>query len=169
MSLRDIVQWPDPRLATICAAVTQDEDVTALIADMLDTMYDAPGRGLAAPQVGVLKRLFVMDVGWKDGARDPIVMINPQILWRAEDTAGGEEGCLSIPGLSTEVIRPTRVRVHWQDAGRKSQEQTFEGFAARCIQHEYDHLDGRVTLDHLSPELRAEAEARYLSQKDARP
>lgn len=168
MSLLPIVLWPDRRLSTICRPVDADEDVTALIADMLETMYDAPGRGLAAPQVGVLKRLFVMDVDWKDGARNPIVMINPQLLWRAEETAVGEEGCLSIPGVSTEVSRPTRVHVRWLDAERQPCEQEFDGFAARCIQHEYDHLDGRVTFDHLSPQARAAADAQYQPDEDTR-
>ncbi|VCU59792.1 Peptide deformylase [Tritonibacter mobilis] len=167
MSLSPIVKWPDPRLTAVCAPVAEGEDLSGLIANMLETMYDAPGRGLAAPQVGVLKRLFVMDVDWKDGARNPVVMVNPDILWRATETAEGEEGCLSIPGLTTLVTRPTEIRVRWYDAGNAVNEQCFDGFAARCIQHEYDHLDGRVTFDHLSPEMRHTAHQHYLSQKEA--
>ncbi|MCG7628812.1 peptide deformylase [Epibacterium sp. MM17-32] len=169
MSLLPIVRWPDPRLATVCAPVQADEDLSTLIADMLETMYDAPGRGLAAPQVGVLKRLFVMDVDWKTGARTPVVMVNPEILWRSQDVAPGEEGCLSIPGVLTEVIRPVQIRVRWQNTQGESLEGGFDGFAARCIQHEYDHLDGRVTFDHLSAADRDAAEARYCAQKEALP
>lgn len=168
MSLLPIVKWPDPRLTAICAPVAEGEDLSGLIANMLETMYDAPGRGLAAPQVGVLKRLFVMDVDWKDGARNPVVMVNPDILWRATETAEGEEGCLSIPGVTTPVIRPTEIRVRWYDTDNAVNEQCFDGFAARCIQHEYDHLDGRVTFDHLSPEMRRTAHQQYLSQKEAK-
>ncbi len=166
MSVLPILKWPDKRLSAPCARVETGEDLAPLIADMLETMYDAPGRGLAGPQVGVLKRLFVMDVDWKTGPRNPVVMINPEILWRSVDTELGEEGCLSIPGVSTEVSRPSQVRVRWQDEAGATQERDFDGFAARCIQHEYDHLDGRVTFDHLSGEARATAEARYQLQKD---
>jgi len=169
MSLLPIVRWPDPRLAAVCALVQADEDLSTLIADMLETMYDAPGRGLAAPQVGVLKRLFVMDVDWKTGARNPVVMVNPEILWRSQDVAPGEEGCLSIPGVLAEVSRPVQIRVRWQNAQGESLEGDFDGFAARCIQHEYDHLDGRVTFDHLSAADRDAAEARYCAQKEALP
>ncbi|KUP94122.1 peptide deformylase [Tritonibacter horizontis] len=167
MSLRPIVTWPDARLSTVCTAVDPAEDLSDLIADMLETMYDAPGRGLAAPQVGVLKRLFVMDVAWKDGPAAPVVMINPDILWHSDDLVAAQEGCLSIPGVSTEVYRPTEVRLRWQDAGGAWHEDQFDGFAARCIQHEYDHLEGRVTFDHLAPEARQAAEDRYHTQKDA--
>lgn len=166
MSILPILKWPDPRLSTLCAPVEAGEDLSTLIADMLETMYDAPGRGLAGPQVGVLKRLFVMDVDWKEGPANPMVMINPDILWRSEDTCAGDEGCLSIPGVTTEVIRPAQVRVRWQDASGATQEQDFDGFAARCIQHEYDHLDGQVTFDRLTAEARATAEATYQSHKE---
>ncbi len=166
MSVLSILKWPDKRLATPCIPVAEGEDLATLIADMLDTMYDAPGRGLAGPQVGVLKRLFVMDVDWKTGPRNPLVMVNPEILWRSEDSQPGEEGCLSIPGVMTEVSRPTQVRLRWRDATGATQERDFDGFAARCIQHEYDHLDGRVTFDHLDEEARTAAEDRYRLHKD---
>ncbi|OIQ28646.1 MAG: peptide deformylase [Alphaproteobacteria bacterium MedPE-SWcel] len=165
MTTRPIVTWPDPRLATCCDAVGADEDLSALIGDMLDTMYAAPGRGLAAPQVGVLKRLFVMDVAWVDGPRTPVVMINPEILWRSDEIASGAEGCLSIPGVTTEISRPAQLRVRWQDREGVSREQEFDGFAARCIQHEYDHLDGRITFDHLPDEARMGAETDYLAAR----
>lgn len=166
MSVLPILKWPDARLATPCAPVAEGEDLAPLIADMLETMYDAPGRGLAGPQVGVLKRLFVMDVDWKTGPRNPVVMVNPEILWRSEDSQSGEEGCLSIPDVMTEVSRPSQVRLRWQDAMGAVQEQDFDGFAARCIQHEYDHLDGRVTFDHLGEEARTAAEDRYGLHKE---
>jgi peptide deformylase len=131
-------------------------EVRALAADMLDTMYAAPGRGLAAPQVGVLQRLFVMDVTWKDGPRNPMVLIDPEVLWLSEARACGPEGCLSIPGVLAEVERATALRLGWTDLDGARVEAVLEGFAAICAQHEMDHLDGIVTLDRLTPEARAE-------------
>lgn len=162
MTVRDIVRWPDPRLSTICAPVPQvDAQVRALAGDMLDTMYAAPGRGLAAPQVGVMLRLFVMDVEWKDGPSAPRVFINPEIEGVGDEQATQREGCLSIPGLSFEVSRPTEVRLSWTDVDGLRQSEAFTGFAATCVQHELDHLDGIVTFDHLSPEMRAKFETEY--------
>jgi peptide deformylase len=157
MAVLPILRWPDARLGQVCAPVTGD--VTGLAADMLDTMYDAPGRGLAAPQVGVLKRLFVMDVAWKTGAPDPLVCINPEILWASETRAEGAEGCLSIPGPTTVVSRATQIRLGWTGLDGVRREALLEGFAAICAQHEYDHLDGILTLDRLTPEARAAAVA----------
>ncbi|THD85301.1 peptide deformylase [Aliigemmobacter aestuarii] len=162
MAVLPIVRWPDARLTTRCAEVGADEDVRDLVRDMLDTMYDAPGRGLAAPQVGVLKRLFVMDVTWKEGHPDPVVMINPDILWMSEERSIGPEGCLSLPGIAPEVKRAERIRVRWTDLEGQQAEAEFSGFAAICVQHEFDHLDGIVTLMRLSPQARASAEAAYL-------
>lgn len=156
-----ILQWPEPRLSQRCAPVTPGVDLAALIGQMFDTMYDAPGRGLAAPQVGVMKRFFVMDVTWKDGDRSPQVMINPEILDRSDETASGDEGCLSIPGVLVAVERPVRVRMQWTDAEGSSRDAWLDGFAARCAQHELDHLDGIVTLDRLAPEDRAAALRHY--------
>ena len=137
------------------------EDVAQLAADMLETMYAAPGRGLAAPQVGVLKRLFVMDVTWKEGTPAPRIVINPQILWRSEDTATGAEGCLSIPGILTDIRRAREIRMAWTDELGQSQDEILTGFAAICAQHEYDHLDGIVTFDRLPPDQRTAALAAY--------
>lgn len=159
MAILPILRWPDPRLSTPCAPV--DGDVAQLAADMLETMYAAPGRGLAAPQVGVLKRMFVMDVAWKTGTPDPVVCINPEILWRSEDTAEGAEGCLSIPGISTLITRATTIRLGWTTLEGDRREADLTGFAAICAQHEYDHLDGLVTFDRLPPESRAAALAEY--------
>jgi peptide deformylase len=162
MSLLDIVQWPDTRLMQICAPVEAiTPEIEALAADMLETMYAAPGRGLAAPQVGVLVRVFVMDVGWKEGVADPLICINPVMEEVSEDRATQAEGCLSIPGVSADVTRPAQVRMAWTalDGGRCA--QRFSGFAAACVQHELDHLDGLVTFDHLDAQTRAALEAEY--------
>ena len=162
MSLRDIVIWPDRRLATACADVTDiTDDLRSLAAYMLDTMYAAPGRGLAAPQVGEMLRLFVMDTGWKEGAPTPRVFVNPQILSRSEQVATRGEGCLSIPGVTAEVTRPERISLRWSDLDGVIYTETLDGFDAACAQHEIDHLDGIVTLDRLDDAERAEILADY--------
>lgn len=168
MGLLPIVLWPDARLAVPCAPVRQvDDDVSRLAADMLDTMYAAPGRGLAAPQVGVLRRLFVMDVTWKDGPRNPVICIDPEILWRSEAVATGPEGCLSIPGVMTEVERSIEIALAWTGLDGLRHEQRLTGFAAICAQHETDHLDGIVTLDRIGAEARRLAEAAYAARGTA--
>jgi peptide deformylase len=128
---------------------------------MLETMYAAPGRGLAGPQVGVLKRLFVMDVAWKEGTPDPMVFLDPDIVWRSDERRTGAEGCLSIPGITAEVERAAEIEVMWRDLDGVRHARRFDGFAAICIQHETDHLDGLVTLDRVSPEARTALEAAY--------
>lgn len=158
-----ILRWPDARLSEPCAPAVLSDAVRALAADLLETMYDATGRGLAAPQVGRLERLFVMDVGWKDGRRTPVVMVNPAVVWQSEARAVGPEGCLSIPGPTTLVERAAEVRMRWSDLEGRMREEAFTGFAAVCVQHEFDHLDGVLTLDRLSPEARARAEAEVLA------
>lgn len=155
MSLLPIVLWPDPRLSQTCRVVAPGEDVTRLAADMLETMYHAPGRGLAAPQVGVMLRLFVMDSGWKAGTATPMVFVNPEILDQTAEVATRSEGCLSIPGITAGVTRPTGVTLRWQGLDGTVQDQGFTGFEATCIQHEIDHLDGIVTLDRVDPATRA--------------
>ncbi|MGJ8545809.1 MAG: peptide deformylase [Sulfitobacter sp.] len=163
MSVLEIVKWPDPRLQQICAAIEEiTPEIETLARDMLDTMYDAPGRGLAAPQVGVLKRMFVMDIGWKEGKPDPLVCINPMFQEIGEERAEGDEGCLSIPGVSARISRPSQVQMVWTGLNGGRFVQSFEGFGAVCAQHELDHLDGVVTFDHLSAEARASLEAAYL-------
>ncbi|APG45766.1 peptide deformylase [Phaeobacter porticola] len=161
MTVLPIVTWPDPVLSARADPVASIADVADLAQDMLDTMYAAPGRGLAAPQVGVLRRVFVMDTMWKDGARDPLVCINPEILALSDTLVTGPEGCLSIPGVSLEVARPDWVELGWRDLDGTRHQRRFDGFAAVCIQHEYDHLEGRVTFDQVLPEIRAKAEAAY--------
>jgi peptide deformylase len=161
--LLPILRWPDPRLSQICAPAVLDESLRALAADMLETMYAAPGRGLAAPQVGQLIRMFVMDVTWKDGERSPQVFVNPEILELRGERVAGPEGCLSIPGPVTEVERFQSVHLRWTDLAGDLSEAVLTGFAAICAQHEYDHLDGILTLDRLSPEARAAATAEVLT------
>ena len=155
MAVLPILRWPDPALAQVCLPVVDVASVRGLAADMLATMYAANGRGLAAPQVGAVLRLFVMDVTWKEGVAAPRVLADPVILWRSETVAMGPEGCLSIPGVVAQVSRSVQVRVGWTDPDGAAREQMFDGFAAICVQHEVDHLDGIVTLDHLEPDVRA--------------
>ncbi|MFT7057692.1 MAG: peptide deformylase [Pseudorhodobacter sp.] len=161
MAVLPILQWPDALLATVCTAVGPDEDVSRLVVDMLDTMYDAPGRGLAAPQLGVLKRFFVMDVTWKEGKPAPFICINPVIEAMSDTRATGPEGCLSIPDTTTQIERATTITLRWRDLSGAVLRQELTGFAAICAQHEFDHLDGRVTFDRLPPLARAAALAEY--------
>lgn len=157
MAVLPIICWPDARLTTVCSEISGD--VSVLAADMMETMYDAPGRGLAAPQIGVLLRIFVMDCTWKDGAYAPRVLINPELLWVSPEAAAGPEGCLSLPGITSKISRPAEVRMRWIDLNNSICEETFIGFAAKCAQHEFDHLNGILTLDHLDPAARALAES----------
>ena len=162
MSILPILRWPDPILTQTCAQIDEiTPEIERLADDMLETMYDAPGRGLAAPQVGRLVRMFVMDATWKDGKPDPMVFINPVVQEVSEERASSAEGCLSIPGVMAEVSRPQRVQVSWIGITGARYVQVFDGFAAACVQHEIDHLDGIITFDHLSPTARAKIEADY--------
>ena len=161
MSVLPILRWPDPRLSRVCDPVGPGEDLERLVTDMFETMYDAPGRGLAAPQVGVMKRLFVMDCGWKEGDMTPVTCINPEIVEASGTQATGEEGCLSIPGILAPVTRPEWIVLRWTDLGGTVQEQRLDGFEARCAQHEFDHLDGLVTFDRLDAETHAALVAAY--------
>jgi peptide deformylase len=161
--LLPILRWPDPRLTQPCAPAVLDDALRALAADMLETMYAALGRGLAAPQVGRLVRMFVMDVTWKEGTPSPQVFVNPQIVALSGAQVTGPEGCLSIPGPVTEVSRAEVVQLRWTDLEGHKHEAVLTGFAAICAQHEYDHLDGILTLDRLEPEARALAEAAVLA------
>jgi peptide deformylase len=150
MTIRPILLHPDPRLKKAAEASDGvDDDLRALIDDMLETMYDAPGVGLAAPQIGVGRRVFVMDVSEKDAPPEPQALVNPEILWASDELASYEEGCLSIPDIYEEVTRPAKVRVRWLDREGAEREAEFEGLAATCAQHEIDHLDGKLFIDHL--------------------
>lgn len=156
MSVLEIIRWPDARLSMRCDPVPEiTADIHRLAADMLETMYAAPGRGLAAPQVGELARVFVMDAGWKEDRRAPEVFINPQVTGHGDGQSTQPEGCLSIPGVAAVVTRPETVRLRWTDLAGETREREFAGFEAVCVQHEVDHLDGIVTLDRLEAEERA--------------
>ena len=151
MSLRKILLHPDPRLKKICAPVDQiDAELRKLAEDMLETMYEAPGVGLAAPQVGIVARLFVMDVAGKEADPDPRVLFNPRITWVSEEMNTHEEGCLSIPDFYEDVTRPEMVRVAYQNIDGVKAEEEFEGLGATCVQHELDHLNGKLFIDYLS-------------------
>ena len=148
MALRTILEFPDPRLRIRAQPVTQfDATLGALIADMLETMYAAPGIGLAATQVDVHQRLIVIDVS--DERNQPLILINPEILTR-EGEASTEEGCLSVPGIFDEVKRAAKIRLRAQDARGVASEQDYEDILAVCIQHEMDHLEGKLFVDYLS-------------------
>lgn len=158
MSVRPILLWPDARLSQVC--VPFDGTDATLIGDLLDTMYHARGRGLAAPQIGVMQRVFVVDVTWKEAAPEPRIFINPVMISASyADMRSMEEQCLSIPDLPMRVERPHTVRLEWTSPEGQPVSDTFDGILARCIQHELDHLDGRVIFDHQTPERRAALEA----------
>jgi peptide deformylase len=151
MALRDILILPDKRLRLVSEPVRKiDGEVKTLVDDMFATMYDAPGIGLAAIQVGVPKRVVVMDLAKKDEAQAPRVFINPEIASSLDEEATYEEGCLSIPEIYEEVTRPTQVRVKYLDLDGKEQELEASGLLATCLQHEIDHLNGVLFIDHIS-------------------
>ena len=138
----------DPVLRAVAAPVTAfDDDLALLVAEMLATMYAAPGRGLAAPQVGVSQRVFVIDTTWKYGDPDPQAFVNPQIIARSKTTATAVEACLSIPDRAFAVTRPIWVDMRWQDIAGDVQQGRFDGVAAICVCHEYDHLEGVLITD----------------------
>ncbi|TMV85591.1 peptide deformylase [Thioclava sp. BHET1] len=153
MTIRPILIHPDPRLKKLAEPISDFTPALEQLAkDMLETMYDAPGIGLAAPQIGVMKRILTMDCV-KEGEGDPrpLVIINPEILWSSDERSTYEEGCLSIPDQYAEVERPAAVTVRWQDVSGSTFEETFEGLWATCVQHEIDHLNGKLFIDYLRP------------------
>ena len=161
MAIREILVVPDPRLKLISERVdTVDDDQRALMDDMLETMYDAPGIGLAAIQIGVPKRVIVMDLGRDETAREPRFFVNPEILWRSDETAPYEEGCLSIPEIYDEVERPSKVKLRYLNYRGEQIEEDAEGVFAVCIQHEMDHLEGVLFIDYLSRLKRTRAVAK---------
>jgi peptide deformylase len=156
MALRPILIHPDPRLRKVAEPVAAiDDGLRALASDMLATMYDAPGIGLAATQLGVMKRVFVMDCAGGDEPKQPMVLVNPEITWASEETVTSEEGCLSIPEIYDDVTRAERVRVRWLGLDGLEHEQEFGERWAICAQHELDHLNGRLFIDYLSGVKRA--------------
>lgn len=151
--IRPILIHPDPRLKKLCDPVAEvTADMGKLAEDMLQTMYAAPGIGLAAPQIGITKRLIVMDcVKGEDEPARPLVLFNPEITWTSDDLSTYEEGCLSIPDQYAEVQRPAEVRVRWTGLDGKAHEEQFAGLWATCVQHEIDHLNGKLFIDYLGP------------------
>ena len=151
MALLPILVAPDPALKKISAPVKQvDAGVRKLMDDMLETMYQAPGIGLAAPQVGVLKRVIVLDLAREGEEPQPLRIANPEIVWVSDDDATYNEGCLSVPEHYADVVRPSACRVRYLDQDNKRQEIAAEGLLATCLQHEIDHLDGILFIDHLT-------------------
>ena len=156
MAIRPILEVPDPRLKTVSTPVeTFDEDLRTLVADMFETMYDAPGIGLAAIQVGVPKRVLVIDLQEQEDEegkpiKAPRVFINPEILDPSAEQSLYNEGCLSVPDQYAEVERPASIRARWQDLDGKVHEEAMDGLMATCLQHEMDHLEGILFIDHLS-------------------
>ncbi|WP_419907371.1 peptide deformylase [Hoeflea sp.] len=151
MTIKPLVLLPDPVLRAKSEPIERvDDDVQALADDMLETMYDAPGIGLAAIQVGIPRRLLVVDCSKEDEERNPIVVINPEIVARSDETSTYEEGCLSIPDYYAEVERPAHVTVEYVDREGKKQQVEAEGLLATCLQHEIDHLNGVLFIDHIS-------------------
>jgi peptide deformylase len=151
MALRDILILPDKRLRQVSDLVKKiDASLRKLIEDMFETMYDAPGIGLAAIQVGTPKRVITMDLAKKEEPKHPQVFINPEIVWTSEEKATYEEGCLSIPEYYDDVERPAQVKVKYLDLEGKPREVVADGLFATCLQHEIDHLNGVLFIDHLS-------------------
>ena len=155
MTLRDILTIPDPALRKVCAPVEEvTPDMQDLFDDMLATMYDAPGIGLAAPQIGLLKRIMVIDIvrdeDEEELQREPIVFVNPEIVWTSEDLSEYEEGCLSIPEIYETVTRPAEITVSFLNREGKQQRRDCDGLLATCVQHEIDHLNGVLFIDYIS-------------------
>jgi peptide deformylase len=170
MSRLDILTAPDPRLKQKSIAVAQvDDDLRGLMDDMLETMYAAPGIGLAAPQVGVLRRVIVVDTAKDEADRSPLCMANPEIIWVSDDDNSYEEGCLSVPEHYAAVVRPRAVKVRYLGIDNQAHELAADGLLATVLQHEMDHLDGILFIDHLSSLKRNMILRKLLkSKKDAR-
>jgi peptide deformylase len=151
MAVREIIKLPDPRLRLVSKPVTAiDNEIRTLVADMFETMYAAPGIGLAAIQVAVPQRVITLDLAKKEEPKDPRVIINPEILWSADERSTYEEGCLSIPEFYEEVERPAQVRVRYTDLEGQVHEVEATGLLATCLQHEIDHVNGVLFIDHIS-------------------
>ena len=151
--LRRILTYPDRRLRKVCETVDNiDDNLRALAADMLETMYEAPGIGLAAPQIGVIKRIIVLDCeNGEERSANPIVMFNPEIVDSSNETNVHEEGCLSIPEEYADVTRPKSVAVRWTGGDGEERAEVFDGLWATCVQHEIDHLNGKLFIDRIGP------------------
>ncbi len=150
MSLLPILEFPDPRLRTVAEPVTEfNDELRQLIKDMFETMYDAPGIGLAATQINVHQRIITIDTS--EEKNDPLVVINPQVEILTDETEKLQEGCLSVPGFYEDVVRPNRIRLTAQDEQGKTYTLDADDLLAVCIQHEIDHLEGKLFVDYLSP------------------
>jgi peptide deformylase len=168
MAILPIITIPDPLLRKKAAPIERvDATLLKLAENMLATMYDAPGIGLAAPQVGILRRLIVMDPSRDEDAKQPLVMMNPVILERGSEMRTHEEGCLSIPDVTAEIERPAMTRVGFIDREGKSREQTLEGIWSTLVQHEIDHLNGVLFIDYLSRLKRDMIVKKFTKQKRA--
>ncbi len=168
MAIREILVVPNPVLKQVSQPVDQvDDDLRALMDDMLETMYDAPGIGLAAIQIGVPKRVIVMDLAGSDEEKAPRYFVNPEILWNSDETAPYEEGCLSIPEVYDEVQRPAQVKLKYLNYQGEEVIEDADGLFAVCIQHEMDHLEGVLFIDHLSRLKRDRAVAKVKKQARA--
>jgi len=164
MALLSILRYPDPRLHTVAKPVTAfDQSLQKLVADLADTMYTAPGIGLAATQVDVHQQVIVIDIS--DTRDQLLVLVNPEIVWASEERQVYDEGCLSVPGISDGVERPVRVRVKAHDAAGKLHEFDAEGLLAVCVQHEMDHLKGKVFVEYLSPLKRNRIKTKLLKEE----
>lgn len=168
MAIREILTVPDPVLKQKSLPVERvDDDLRALMDDMLETMYAAPGIGLAAIQIGVPKRVIVMDIARPEEEPAPRYFVNPEILWTSEETAPYEEGCLSVPEIYDEVERPARVKLRYLNYHGETVEEDAEGLFAVCIQHEMDHLEGVLFIDYLSRLKREQAVKKVKKQAKA--
>ena len=163
MSIRPIIQLPDKRLRRVSEPVVKiDAEVKKLVADMFETMYEAPGVGLAAVQVGVPKRIVTIDATRGEEEKQPFVLINPEILWTSDEKSVLEEGCLSIPEYIDEVERPVKVKARFLDLEGRTIEVEAEGLFARVMQHEIDHINGVLFIDHLSKLKRDRVEKKFV-------
>lgn len=169
MAVLPIIVAPDSRLKVKCAPVGRvDDAVRRLMDDMLETMYAAPGIGLAAPQVGVRTRVIVLDVAREGEERRPLRLADPEIVWASDDDMSYEEGCLSLPQHYAEVIRPRSVTVRYRDYDNTVRELTADGLLSTCLQHESDHLDGILFVDHISALKRNMILRKLLKSKKAK-
>jgi peptide deformylase len=170
MAQLPILTAPDPRLKKTAKPVAAvDETVRKLMDDMLETMYLAPGIGLAAPQVGRLLRVIVLDLAHEDEEPRPLLMANPELVWVSDDDGTYNEGCLSVPDHYADVVRPAAIKVRYLDRNNKRQEMAADGLLATCVQHEIDHLDGILFIDHISALKRNVILRKLLKAKKADP
>ena len=169
MAIRPILILPDPRLRLVCAPVAKvDDALRRLMDDMVETMHDAPGIGLAASQIGELARVVVIDLAKKDEPPQPLFLANPEIVWSSEENSTYEEGCLSIPEYYEEVERPASVRARFLDRDGAAQEILAEGLLATALQHEIDHLNGVLFIDHISKLKRDRVTKKFIKQAKQR-